>query len=129
MGTDTGTNPACLNEWEMNKRKRYLDALHHKRSLEQFLQSLPDYGQSDLMERNGVERVSLCIVCSEPAASYMTGPHGVISKRTERGGRISQLVAVHERCVEQAAALAEEHGCEWDFPAPPSWRVRPDPER
>src|ERR1700722_20469982 len=38
------------------------------------------FGEDDLWDKNGLECVSLCVVCSKPAASAVTGPHAVLSR-------------------------------------------------
>jgi hypothetical protein len=79
------------------------------------------FAENDLWDKNGSRCLDLCVVCSQPAASHVTGPHGVLS-RTFRGGHVSnQLVAVHEGCQEQAASLAQEQGYGWQFPPPLGW--------
>ena len=120
------------------ERKRYLSKLHRRRAhvkLEQQLTELHEgearaaqesaFGGADLWYRNGLHCINLCVVCSEHAASHMTGPHGVLS-RTEDLGRASKLVAVHDRCSDRAGLLAQEQGYEWEYPPPPTWGQQTD---
>jgi len=113
------------------ERKQYLSKLHRRRTIAEFQQGLDQLqreedpemesgGEADLWMRNGLRCIDLCVVCSEPAASHLTGPHGVLSRINGRN-RSSKLVAVHDRCTDRAQMLAQEQGYEWMFPPPPNW--------
>jgi hypothetical protein len=80
------------------------------------------YGDDDLWEKNGFNRLRLCIVCGIPAAGFRSGPHAVLSLRKGHGRTetvASQVVAVHHRCVAEAEAIAHEQGYEWKWPPGP----------
>jgi hypothetical protein len=82
------------------------------------------FGDADLWDKNGLECLSLCVVCSRSAASHITGPHAVLS-RPKRDGLLrsnaSKLVAVHGRCKDEGAAIARQQGYVWESPPPPEW--------
>lgn len=82
------------------------------------------FGEADLWDKNGLECFTLCVVCSTPAASHMTGPHAVLSRPKRHGllrTNASKLVAVHDRCKEEGAAIARQQGYIWEVPPPQEW--------
>jgi len=82
------------------------------------------FGEADLWDKNGLECGSLCVVCARPAASYITGPHAVLSRSKGHGllrTKESKLVAVHDRCKNEGAAIARQQGYLWEAPPPPEW--------
>jgi hypothetical protein len=77
------------------------------------------YGDDDLWHKNGFDANRLCVVCSTPAAGVFTGPHAMLSVRHQHGAVqsvASKVVAVHQRCVAEAEAIALEQGYEWTIP-------------
>ena len=82
------------------------------------------FGKTDPWDKNGLECASLCVVCSRPAASHITGPHAVLSRSKGHVCCVpkeSKLVAAHDRCKKEGEAIARQQGYLWEAPPPSEW--------